>query len=199
MMNAHSSSTGRTILSLLAALLLITAFILLALNAYMQQQPMGSARSNSLFGGNTDQAYKDGYEAARQRFGRLYPSLNQETRLISGTVMSVSANGFVLKQDSLAIDPKADGVSDERTITVDAKTSLLSVKEKDPDAFRKEMQDFAQKSGSATTPPPMPPMAVTESATMLSSIKAGMQVSVEADADVRLLQTIHAVSVRVMP
>lgn len=199
MMNAHSPSAGRTILSLLAVLLLITAFVLLALNAYMQQ-PVGSARTNApLFGGNSEQAYKDGYQAARNRFAQLYPGINTESRVVSGTIVSVSANGFILTQDSLAVDPKADGIADNRTISVDEKTSIVTVKEKDPDDFRKEMQEFLEKSGSRTTPPPAPPLATTETTTTLSNLRVGQRVTVESDADLRFLPTIHAVTVRAMP
>lgn len=195
-MNAHSPSTGRTILAVLSVCLVMTAFVLIALNAYLKQ-PVGltAKTSGGLFGKSSDQAYKDGYEAARQRFSKLYPVLNQESRLVSGTVIAVSGNGFTLMQDSLAIDPKADGVSDTRTITVDDKTLINQVKEKDPDAFRKEMEAFLAKQGQSTEPQ-SPPIPTISTAARLSDLKPGMRLSVESETDVRLLTTIHAISIR---
>lgn len=197
MMNAHSPSTSRTILAVLSVLLVITALILLGLNAYMKQ-PSGSGRATSgLFGTSSDQAYKDGYAAARERYARLFPYINQEVRLVSGTVSSVSASGFVLTQDSLAVDPKADNVPDARTITVDKNTKIVTSKDKDPDTFRAEMDDFMKKSGIPGTQPPAPPLAIIESSATLTDIKPGMRVSVESDVDLRLLATIHALTVRI--
>lgn len=196
MMNAHSSSTSRTILATLSVCLVITAFVLIALNAYLKQ-PMGNKQtSNRFFGTSSDQAYKDGYEAARQRFSKMYPVLSQETRVVSGSVVEISANGLTLKQDSLAVDPKADGVSDTRTITVDAKTVISRVTEKDPDAFRKEMEVFLAKQGQAGTDPVSPPIPTISTPSKLSDIKPGMRISIESDVDVRLLSTIHANTIR---
>lgn len=196
MMNAHSPSTSRTILAVLSVFLVITALILLGLNAYMKQ-PSGSGKTSGLFGTSSDQAYKDGYAAARDRYTRLFPFINQETRIVSGTIASVTASGFVLTQDSLAVDPKADNVPDARTITVDKSTKIVTTKDKDPDAFRAEMDEFMKKSGTPGVQPPAPPLATIETTATLSDIKAGMRVSVESDADLRLLPTIHALTVRI--
>ncbi|MCC7357226.1 hypothetical protein IT408_01845 [Candidatus Uhrbacteria bacterium] len=194
-MNAHSPSTSRTILAVLAVCLAITAFILIGLNAYMKQPS-----SNSQYvGSNTDSScknnsYKEGYEAARKSFSRIFPSLQQESLSVSGVIIALNPNGFTFTQDSLAVDPVADGVSDTRTITVNEKTEINAIAEKDPDVFRKETQDFLEKI-KGSSEPGSPPIPLVNTKASLNDLKPGMRVSIYADTDVRFLTTIPAMSI----
>jgi len=199
-MNSVHSSTSRTILVGLAALVVFTALVLVAMNAYMQQ---GNFKSSSKMAGSlstSQDTYQQGYEAAKLRFSAICPQLNEAVMSLSGSVKSAGSKSIVVSEESLAVDPIADGISKDRTVQLAANGKVILMKEKDADQFNKESEAFAKLSVPTSPQATLsqPPSRFTETNGALSDIKVGMTVTVESDKDLRLLSTINASVIRVI-
>jgi len=180
------SSTSRYILTALAIILVITAFVLVGLNALQLQN-----RNGGIIGltSSADQNYKEGYLAARAKYQSICPNGATLTLGVTGTVTNVGNNELSLTQQSLDTDPRVDGISDTRTILVNASTTFVQYVDKTPEQISNELKSFV---GSATTEPPS---ATTSKTISLSDIKPGSTVTVVAQEDVRLADHIQAVRV----
>lgn len=178
------SSTSRYILTALAIILVITAFILVGLNALRLQS--GGGIGLSLLSQQTDQAYKDGYLAARQKYQSICPLPVATTQMI-GRVLSTNSSSLKVQEQSLDTDPKVDGVDDVRTVTITSTTSLMLV-------VRKSAATLAAEQASATPGSP-PPSVFTEQKISLADIKPGMTITVQSTQDVRLAASIAANSI----
>lgn len=184
----YSSSKSRYILTGLAIIMTITAFILVGLNALNLQNLFTS-------GSMAGKSYKDGYLAARTMYTKMCPNIIRgESNSVSGVVLGVRSTELVIKQDSLDTNEAVDGVSDTRTIVIAEGTEIMRFEPKSDEQFQKESAAYreAMRSREAVARPPSPSTKVTMS---LSEIKAGQRVTVTSDTDLRLLETINAVSV----
>jgi hypothetical protein len=181
------SSASRRILTVLAILIVVTAFILIGINAIILN------KANPLKGeSNAEKAYKQGYEDARKKFQDVYPNVTEASYQVSGKVLSVNKNSFTILQENLATNPYVDDVSDTRTILLTVSSTITTTTNKDDATFQKELQAFMKNPQSGT--PPMPTVTHT---LKLSDLNIGDRVTVSSLVDVRLLEKIEAQSVLV--
>jgi hypothetical protein len=176
------SSTSRYILTALAIILVITAFILVGLNALQLQR--GNGLGLSLLSKQTDEAYKEGYLAAREKYKTLCP-LPAATNILTGTVVSNDGTTMRVQETSLDTDPKVDGVNDIRTITLAPSATIVEIERKTP-------QQLAAENPVATNKPQVPANPFTQKTIHLTDITPGMTVAVQSQDDVRLAPSIVA-------
>ncbi|MBP9869457.1 hypothetical protein KBC59_02785 [Patescibacteria group bacterium] len=188
-MNSHAS-TSRYILTALAIILVITAFILVALNA-MNLTPSFS----SPLGGNSEQSYKEGFLAARAMYAPLLPELSDtESLSLSATVLSNNGTSLRVRATSLDTDEIVDGVSLDRTVLITSATKIRELQPKDPATLDAEIAAFnAQSNPDAESPSPD-----VERIVPLSEVKEGMRIRIQSASAVRLLPTIDATVVTVL-
>ena len=184
---SSNASASRTILVGLAIVLVITAFVLVGLNAL---RPAPAKISSG-------DPYAQGFQDARAMYQNLYPQVAQQSDATSlvATVQSNNGNSLTVLASSLDTDERIDGVSNTRTITLDANTKIQSTAPKAPDQFAKEMQSYLAKNStsSATTPPAQ----FTFTNLKASDIKPGDVIIVQSNQSVRLLSSIPATSINV--
>lgn len=178
----YQTSKSRYILTALAIILVITAFILVGLNALN----LDRLRVPSLTKGGQDAqaAYVNGYLAARKKYQAMCPFATQTTLGFSGTVQQVSGNSLKVSADSLDTDPTVDGVDDVRTVTLAANATIQR-------NIPKSEADLARESSASPT---LPPSTSTLTAIKLADIKKGDKISVTSATDVRLAATVIATS-----
>lgn len=190
----NQSSTSRYILTSLAIIIVITALALVALNAFQLEKRFSSGISAN----STTEAYVQGFLAARKKYQALYPAPSPSSHLLSGVIRSVGTNSFVLTQTSLDTDPIVDGVSDDRTIVLTNNAALSIIAPKSSEQFSQELNAFQHASPNKTGAN-VPPSPTLRQSIKPSDMKVGQMVSIESDEEVRLLSTIHAKSVTVLP
>lgn len=185
-------STSRYILVALCVVVVFTALVLVALNAWMKQ-----GGGLSVVADRYQEGYVKGYTDARddlRAHGLLMASV--ETRMFSGTVVSVGDGSLVVKQTSLDTNPTIDKVPDERSVSVASSTKVYRRTEKDPAVLEKEMKAF--QGESRNNPDAVPPESLIKTAMKLSDISVGTKVVITSDVDVRLLANITATEVVVI-
>ncbi len=110
-----TKSTSRYILTTLAIIIVITAFILVGLNALQLEKRLASSSFGKAGTVELNAKYVEGYLAARQKYQTMCPFANQPTYSLNGTVQSVNADGsLTILQESLESDELVDHVSDQR-------------------------------------------------------------------------------------
>lgn len=121
---------------------------------------------------------------------KFFPSAPKETRNISGTVKEV-------RGDTMVFESRSFGPFDEsprtRMITLGSATKVVRSEQKDRTTFQAELAEFQKKmraqvggSNQGTTLAPIaPPTPFREVQAQLSDIKAGLQVSVTAEENIR--------------
>ncbi len=160
----------------LAVILVICAFILMGLRAFMPQR-LGSLSS---LGGS----YAEGYKAARERYAEVCPGFGPAATF-SGTVVGVSGNKLTVHQESLAIDPRVDDVSDDRVVIMSTSGTITKL--------------------DVSSPPPAPKVvngelvftAPKQTTLKLQDLKPGDRVTVTSDVDIRFQEEIVAFSIQV--
>ncbi|HQT82920.1 MAG TPA: hypothetical protein PLW99_02085 [Candidatus Paceibacterota bacterium] len=118
---------------------------------------------------------------------------------VSGTIQGISGNTITLNTPQ-SPNPFVTTPA-TRTVTVTSSTKIVKSTPVDPTVFQQEMaayQKAVQKSATSTTatPPPMP-MPVTQTTIMLSDLKAGDMVTVDAGKDVSTASSFDAATVTV--
>lgn len=186
-MDQHAS-TSRYILTSLAVILVITAFILVALNAYQTQQGRG-IRLGTPSGQTADQSYIQGYLAARSKYQAICPFAGGVAYTVTGAVEKVSSRTITLFQKSLDTDSLVDRVSDERTILLTPETVIQKQVPKSPEDISKEIQ--AQKD-KGLAPPPLP---YTIQRLSVADLQQGQTITVQSSSDVRLAPSITALTI----
>jgi hypothetical protein len=131
-------SYSRYLLTALCISVVFTTLSLVAINAWLSQQSIETDETASFSDEQSQQAYRDGYLAARKRLtdaGLCLPI--GETRSLTATVNSVGSDRIIVTQRSLDTDPIADGVSDERTVFITAETKIYFETPKSSDQIAK--------------------------------------------------------------
>lgn len=181
------SSTSRYILTALSIILVLTAFILVALNAVQLERYVSSGKSLRQ-SSSTDAdggGYIAGYKAAREKYQMLCPLPVTNSLTLSGVIQSVSSNTLVVLAKNLDTDPIVDGISDERTILLSAKTKIQKL-------TPKTSEELAQASNAGTF---VEPFQIT--VLNASSLKVGQLVSIQSDSEVRFAAKITAITITV--
>lgn len=126
-------------------------------------------------------------------------------RNLGGIVESVSDSGFTLKLS--AADPFASKGPSVRNVSVDERTVIERLLQKDNATIQKEQTAFMEKlkkaqeggSASADSAPLTPPEPFTREKISLSDIKAGDMVLVFADEDISIVKQFIAAKVSLQP
>lgn len=187
-MDIQQKSASRYLLTALASILVITAFLLIGLNAFRLEGMLGQKPKKTLA-----QAYAEGYRTARQTIASQNPIMALSQTSMLGEVISNNGSSLVVMQKNLDTNPAVDGISDERTIIVDTKTLIERSVSKPTDQFLKELSAIKDVSSSK------PPSNVTLSVIRLSDIKVGETIRVESANDLRLMSSIPALHIIVLP
>jgi hypothetical protein len=185
-----TKSTSRYILTALAIILVITAFVLVGLNALNIEQRLGL--SSGVWGTDSAQLeenYRLGYLAAREKYKSMCPMVERQGSSISGTVTSVTSDSLTIEQDFFDTDELVDGVSNLRHAKISANANIQAHTAKDPEILNKELA--ALKPGSESQPPA--PFTVTN--IKLSDIKPGDRVVMTSDTELRLAEEFIALTV----
>lgn len=184
-----TKSTSRYILTALAIILVITAFVLVGLNALNMQNKLGLPLGTS---NQAREQYKLGYQAAREKLKAICPMVERHSETISGTVTAVSADRLAILQDTFDTSEAIDGVPDTRVAIVSAATKLQLQTNKPQDQLNREMTAFKPAPGAT------PPSPFIMTSAKLSDIKAGDKVMITSDKDVRQLAEFPALFVNVV-
>jgi len=190
MANQSPASASRYIMTALSIILVITAFVLVALNAYQVKiNPLQITPKKT-----AEQGYVEGYLAARKNYQAVCPLAGQPTNFFTGIVQSVSGQSITVVEQSLETDPLVDRISNTRTVTIDANTVIQSSVTKTAAEIAqdvKTLQDSLKKGEPVAAPSNSVPAK-------LSDIMPGQLVYVQSNQDVRLLSTIPATSIRLL-
>lgn len=188
-------SYSRYLLVVLCVAIVATAVVLVALNAYTNSRhqdayataPLDDAEGN---------AYRDGFEAAKQRFEQYGLGINDDTQTLVGSVQNVSGGKIRVLQENLMADALMSGVSDEREVTISASTKISRETKKPEAQFSAEQEAFMKLAPSPTTQPPAPSVVTS---IRLSDIKPGDRLRITAqEKDVTLLPLITATEIVVI-
>ena len=194
-MDLTNKSASRYILVSLAIILVITAFILVGLNAWQQQQGKPPIISNPFSQQTVNDAYAKGYLAARAKYAELCPQVQTVgTTSLIATITSINGGQLKVTPTNLDTDPIVDHVANIRTITIDSSTQMQKQLQLTPDEVSKQLQAFAdqiKKNPTAT-----PPSNMTLST--FADFKVGQTIQIQSSKDVRLLETIPATSILIL-
>ncbi len=191
----YQTSKSRYILTSLAIIIVITAFILVGLNALIiQKGGTGLLISSTASQEELDASYKLGYQAARDKADSLCDGVKLSVNSFTGTVVANDGEKLVVAQNSLMADPLADGISDNRTVLVSANTKIVKSIKKSDEQFIRELKNFetAQATGNTNSESPNDTI---EQVLKLSDIKVGSKVSVSSNEDVTLLATVSSTKI----
>ncbi|MBI4812214.1 hypothetical protein HY798_02050 [Candidatus Falkowbacteria bacterium] len=153
---------------------------------------------------NTFQA---GYEAAKKRLaeGGFFPIMGQiEVKTVSGEVKEIRDGEIVLKIRPL--EPLADSELDERIAEVGEETKIYQLTQKDQTVYQKEMEEFNKKlqeqAQDGVSVPPVsftPPTPFDKKEISLSLIKAGRQISISSQNDIKNAKRFKAAEITISP
>jgi hypothetical protein len=156
---------------------------------------------------HTKKAYVSGVEFGRQAgfeeskklvekssFMELIKEQSSDMYTISGTIISIQGNSFVLR-DGRVRDPSETDVIQERTIVVPSTSQIftMTTSEKKSD---KELQSMLLKMATSSSGT-VSPYIKTKSD--FSSLAVGMNVTVTAKENIKKLQKFEALEVQVIP
>lgn len=193
-MDLQNKSASRHILVSLAIILVITAFVLVGLNAWLEQHGKAPLISNPFTQKSIDDAYARGFQNARTKYQQLCPQLAAASpKMFVGIVTSVSGQHLSVKPTNLDTDATVDHVPDIRAITISADTTIQKQLFLTPGDLAKQAKDAADKQKAGSVIPP----SMSASSTF-ADLKEGQTVQIVSDQDVRLLSTIPAVSILIL-
>ncbi len=188
----------------LKILIIALGLFIILLAAFYAGYSINSNNANypvlSLLGGNQNNSYQAGFDAARaklEKSGLLRPE-PEEIFTISGKISAVAQNKITIKADPTVANPLAEQAPEERTITVSENTKILKQTNKAPDEFAAEFEKYRQSTGNLAPneTPPAPPQAFTTEELKLSDLKAGDIISVTSDANIKMTAQFEAKEIR---
>lgn len=188
-MNNDKVSLSRYILVILCVSIVFTALILIILNSWVQNKRLSSGGGSGipaidqvLFGQSFEDGYKAGYLSARSKYQRMAPlPEGMQIMGLSGLVESVNDKQLVVMAENLDVDEIVDGVSLKRTAMVNEQTKFFLRTPLPLEEQSKQIEAWSRQSGDI--PPPLP---YTEKNITIKDIKAGQNISITADEDIRL-------------
>jgi hypothetical protein len=166
----------------------LTALVIVALNAYVTNKQLAQNGNSSFIDKafstfSYDDGYRDGYSAAREKFGVL-PS---EITAITGNVMDMDQSFVTIKAINIDTDEFVDRVSDIRKGLITASTTIMLRKVLTGEELDAAM--IAWRKNPADNPPPVP---YTETKASLNDLSAGATVLITALEDIRLKESFYA-------
>ncbi len=149
---------------------------------------------------NTKKGYQSGFDAARMLvensdFGHFL-STPSDVRILSGTVTAV--NGDLIALHLQSVNPFDGPALADRTVIVDASTTVTRLVPIDPKVFQAEMNSFVTAAQGAATNTKTPPASFTTAATDAASIKVGDSINVSASENIKTLKEFPASSITIL-
>lgn len=200
-MEIEAKSASRRILAGLAIILVITAFILVGLNALQKQNGQSSLMTNPIAditnpSASTDEGYVKGYLAARAKYQLLCPMVQtQNSKILSAKIASIAGSSMKVTPLNMDTDPVVDNVPDQRTVSFVGSTPIMKQTMLSPQEFAKILQNAQSQPGKMTTVP----VPFTMTTSTISDLKVGQIVQITSDKETRLLETIPASSILILP
>lgn len=181
-------SLSRYILVVLSVSVVLTALIIVALNAYVTNKRLADGSGNgfldtAMSGLSYEEGYKAGYNAAREKFS-ITP---KQITSIVGQVSEIGTNEVIVKAQNLDTDEMVDGISDLRTVVISTSTELLVKRNLTDQEMANEMAKW--NASSKQEAPPLP--FVLEKAE-LADLSSTSTVTVTAEEDIRYAETFTA-------
>jgi hypothetical protein len=183
-------SYSRYILVVLCVSIVMTAIVLVALNAYTKSKTIPTPALQD----DSADAYRAGFAAAKARFEQYGLNvLAGQNNVLIGDVKSVSSAALVVTQENLMTDEIVSGVSNDRTVRVTAETAIVQETPKPAAQFEKEQDAFSKLPPGTATEPPNP---TVRTMIRLADIKNGDRVRVTAsEPDITTLESVNALEI----
>ncbi len=187
-------SLSRYILVVLSVSVVLTALIIVAINAYVNNVRLSSDNGfidSTLSSFSYNQGYKDGYNAARDRFN-IMPL---EVTAISGEIIDITGDSVTINAVNLNTDEFVDDISNLRKATISEDTNISARTALSEEDFDKAMTAWRASGASQGLPPPA---GFTDKEAQFSDLQVGQNITITANQDIRLEETFTAVSVVVL-
>lgn len=184
-------SLSRYILVVLSVSVVVTAIIIVALNAYVSNKRLADDDGGFISGttkslSSYDDGYIDGYNDARDRFSN-YPDIIKN---INGQVTEIGSDYILITAENLDTNEFVDGVSDLRKVKISTTTSIVQQKALSDEETESRIRQW-QESGSNE-----PLMLVDQEKQInLSEITENSRVEVIAENDIRMQEEFKAIKV----
>ncbi len=175
-------SLSRYILVVLSISVVLTALIIVALNAYVNNQRLAQNDSGIITGtakslSSYDEGYKDGYKTAREKFLQN----SEEMFSLIGIVLKNEDSSILVEAVNLNTDALVDGIDNKRKIAITSSTEIVINLTLTDEEMETKMNKWRQSEQD--TPPPLP--FVTDTAT-IDDIKIDDNISAIATKNIRL-------------
>jgi len=188
-------SLSRYILVGLSVSVVLTALVIVALNAYVTNRRLsgdgetfiGSALSSFSY----NKGYKDGYEAARAKYSITPVEITQ----LNGTLIEIKDQKLTVQAENLDTDEFIDGVSNLRTVMISTSTKILSRTPISTEELDKRLAAWRRSGQQDTTPPPS---AYDDEEIDFEDLNAGQMVAITAGEDIRLASSFTATEIIVL-
>lgn len=194
-------SYSRYLLVVLCVAIIVTATILVALNAYTGTNRMGglSSITSAITGeGDTIEGYRAGFAAAKQRYEQYgLNAFSGQTNVVIGSVEGTGGQSIVVKQENLMTDQIVSGVPDDRIVLIGSDTVIVRETAKPEAQLIAEQQAFANLPAGTATEPPYPAVRTVVG---FADIKTGDRVRVMTlEADVTQVEEVSATEIIILP
>lgn len=140
--------------------------------------------------------YKEVQKTRLEGTGMFMPE-GTEVKQLSGTIKSINDKTITIAL-SYPKDLFSDPSLDERNITVDEKTTIALLVEKDRAVFQKELEEYQNqiRSGKSDIPPPQ---IFDKKSGDFSLIKVGQTVNVTTTENVKNSKSFMATTIEILP
>ncbi|MFA4871639.1 MAG: hypothetical protein WC610_01065 [Patescibacteria group bacterium] len=144
--------------------------------------------------------FAQGWDAARQAIEKtgLFPNNKEPLYNIAGKITGINNNIITIEASPVVNNPLAKQAPIKRTITVGNDTVFIEQKQKSPEEFMKEQNEFFLKrlKNLENQAESAPPLLYTEKRIKFSDLKVGDKINVVAENDIKYATQITAKEVR---
>ncbi len=149
---------------------------------------------------NTKKGYQFGFTAAQtlvenSSVGSFFRTPN-DVRILSGTVTAISGDSFTVHLQS--VNPFDDPSLADRTVIVNASTTVTRLVPVDPKVFQTEMNSFMVTTQGTATNTKAPPASFTTVVANEADIKVGDSVNVSASGNIKTLKEFIASDINIL-
>lgn len=149
---------------------------------------------------NTQKGYQSGFNAARtlvenSSVGKFLATPD-DVHTLTGAVTAVSGNRVTIHLQSA--NPFDDPTLADRTIIVDASTTVTKLIPVDPKVLQAEMSNFIATTQGTTTSTKEPPASFTATDASVASIEVGDSINVSAPENIKSMKEFTASSITIL-
>ncbi len=144
-------------------------------------------------------SYQAGFDAAKKlvldsSMGGMFQTPD-DVRVLQGTVTAISGNQLTLHTQS--INPFDDPALADRTVLINASTTVVKLAQKDPKTFQAEMSAFMKATQSGTPQTAPPPQPFTHVPATIADIAVGNVVTISAADNVKTAKSFTASQIQI--